>query len=243
MAAQRVYQLRGVTKVWAAAGTAFRLEIPQLSVAAGEKIAVIGVSGCGKSTLLDLLGLALSPSSAGQFNFAPVDGAICAIDAMWAKRQSDGLSDLRKRHIGYVIQTGGLLPFLSVRDNIALSRRMLDLPDDGTVEALAERAGIAQHLGKRPSALSIGERQRVAVIRALAHSPSVIIADEPTAALDPLTATQIMTLLFDLAADVGSTLILASHDWARIDARALRRLHHELGPAAEAGATLSIFGD
>lgn len=241
MASAPVYQLDNVVKVWSSSGSVFKLVIPELRIEAGERLAVTGVSGCGKSTLLDLLGLALSPTSAERFRFAPRNGAATEIASLWSHRQSDRLGNLRKRHVGYVIQTGALLSFLTVRDNIALSRRALNLPDDGSVGDLARRVGIAAHLDKLPSALSVGERQRVAIARALAHRPSVIIADEPTAALDPLTATKIMSLFLELAAESGLTVIVASHDWERMESLGLHRLRHELGRGEKAGMTVSTF--
>jgi putative ABC transport system ATP-binding protein len=133
---------------------------------------------------------------------------------------------MRKRHIGYVMQTGGLLPYLSVHDNINLTRSVLDLQRDGTVEHLAEMLGIADQLKKWPDALSTGERQRVAIARALAHRPAIVIADEPTASLDPYAAQNVMSLFLGLADEFNSTVILASHAWYHIKSLGLRRLAH-----------------
>jgi putative ABC transport system ATP-binding protein len=133
---------------------------------------------------------------------------------------------MRKRHIGYVMQTGGLLPYLSVHDNINLSRSVLGLRRDGTVEHLAEMLGIANQLKKRPDSLSTGERQRVAIGRALAHRPAIVVADEPTASLDPYAAQNVMSLFLGLADEFDSTVILASHAWHHIKELGLRRLAH-----------------
>ena len=139
----------------------------------------------------------------------------------------NALGELRKRYIGYVMQTGGLLPYLTVYDNINLCRTVLGMDRDGTVEHLAEELGIAPHLGKRPDALSTGERQRVAIGRALAHRPSIVIADEPTASLDPYAAEKIMQLFIQLANEFDTTVIIASHAWRHVRELGLRRLDHK----------------
>ncbi|MGH8562759.1 MAG: ATP-binding cassette domain-containing protein [Gammaproteobacteria bacterium] len=97
-----------------------------------------------------------------------------------------------------MLQTGGFLPYLTVGENIGLSRRLLGLPADGTVEHLARILGVERHLSKLPAFLSAGERQHVAVARALAHRPSIVIADEPTVSLDPITARRVLAAVMDL---------------------------------------------
>lgn len=135
----------------------------------------------------------------------------CDIASAWDSALLDTLSDLRSRYIGYVLQNGGLLSYLSVRENIELSRRLLMLPLADQAEQWAEKLGISQQLDKLPATLSVGQRQRVAIARALAHEPRVIIADEPTAAIDPMNAERIMQLLTDLVDELGVTLIVATH--------------------------------
>lgn len=222
-----IYLLRDVVKNREAKGIAFRLRIPHLHINRGEKIAVIGESGSGKSTLLDMLAFILQPSTAGAFRFRPdEDKDPVDVDACWQADNLNILGDLRKHHIGYVMQTGGLLPYLSVFDNINLSRSVLGLGRDGTIEHLAEMLGIANQLKKQPDALSTGERQRVAIGRALAHRPAIVIADEPTASLDPYAAESVMALFLALAEDFNSTVILATHAWRHIKELGLRRLSH-----------------
>ena len=222
-----IYLLHDVVKNREAKGVAFRLRVPSLRIDRGEKIALIGESGSGKSTLLDMLTFILQPSVAGAFRFRPEeDRDPLDVDACWQKDKLNMLGDMRKRHIGYVMQTGGLLPYLSVRENMNLSRSVLGLRRDGTVEHLAEVLGIANQLGKLPDALSTGERQRVAIGRALAHRPAIVIADEPTASLDPYASETVMSMFLALAEEFNSTVILASHAWRHIKALGLRRLAH-----------------
>lgn len=222
-----IYHLRDVVKTREAEDASFCLTIPSLQIAMGEKIALIGESGCGKSTLLDMLAFILQPSEIGAFRFRPErDRESLDIQAYWKKGKANELGDLRKRHIGYVMQTGGLLPYLTVRENMNLCRSVLGLRPDGTVEHLAEELGIASHLNKLPDALSTGERQRVAIGRAIAHQPSIVIADEPTASLDPYAAEKVMSMFLALAEEFNITVILASHAWEHIKQLGLRRLTH-----------------
>ncbi|MCB2100621.1 MAG: ABC transporter ATP-binding protein [Rhodobacterales bacterium] len=235
-----VYQVAELSKARVQAGSGFALSVPELTIRPGERVALVGDSGCGKSTLLDMLGLASSPDGAGRFTFCP-RGAPSDIPSLWRDGRSNDLGDLRKHHIGYVLQTGGLIPYLTVRQNIDLTRRLLDLPDDGTADALAERLGLAGHGAKLPAALSVGERQRVAIGRALAHRPPVILADEPTASLDPETAKTVMALFLDLVEAEGATLIVATHDRAQVGRLGLRALGHDLARDPAAGLTRARF--
>lgn len=213
-----------------------------LRVARGARIALTGESGSGKSTLLELLAMILKPDQAEDFSFQPqASGSAWQILPLWTQRNADQLAALRSQYLGYVLQNGGLLPYLSVLENIELPRQLLGLPDDDTAVMLAERLGIGEQLNKRPSELSVGQRQRAGIARALAHQPPVVIADEPTAAIDPLNAQRIMTLLGELATEMGVTLIVATHAHDLVkgaDFRILRHETHATGPHAMT-ATLS----
>jgi putative ABC transport system ATP-binding protein len=247
-----IYHLRDVIKTRESEGVAFRLNVPSLQIAQGEKIALIGESGCGKSTLLDMLSFILQPSSVGSFRFRPQNSGVDsnkkkpksddAIDIKhyWDKNKQNTLGDLRRRHIGYVMQTGGLLPYLSVRDNINLSRSVLGMDDDGTAERLAKELGIHHHLNKLPEDLSTGERQRVAIGRALAHSPSIVIADEPTASVDPFAAEKIMSIFLELVEEMHITVIVASHAWQHIKRLELRRLSHHTQRSEDGAVTETV---
>ena len=142
----------------------------------------------------------------------------------WQRKQLNRLAHTRMLHIGYVLQTGGLFPFLSVRENIGISRRGLGLPVEEAVESIAQRLHIERHLNKLPGQLSVGERQRVAIARGMAHQPSVVIADEPTASLDPINAEEIIGLFNKLTDEYGVTLIMATHDWGKLGERGFRRV-------------------
>ena len=222
-----VFRLEGISKGWAGE-QGFVLTVPALSVRQGEKVALVGYSGCGKSTLLDLLAMILRPDEAAEFIFASGSEDRLNVAEAWQNNDLDVLARSRMRHMGYVLQTGCLFPFLTVRANIGLSRQGLGLPLQESVDLVAERLGIARHLEKLPAQLSVGERQRVAIARAMAHEPSVVIADEPTASLDPITAEEIMKIFSELVGEYGVTLFLATHDWDRVDEGDFRRLEFDL---------------
>ena len=236
-----VYHLRDVIRDRASEGVTFRLRVPALQITQGEKIALIGESGCGKSTLLDMLAFIAQPTQIAAFRFRPDrEGDAIDVAQMWKKKQMNKLGDLRKRHIGYVMQTGGLLPYLTVRDNMSLSRNVLGLRGDDTVEVLARELGIARHLDKLPETLSVGERQRVAIGRALAHEPSIVIADEPTASVDPFAAEKIMSLFIGLAEERDITVVVASHAWRHIKRLGLRRLAHHTHRSTDGRTTETV---
>lgn len=197
----------------------FLMSVPRFAVAAGEAVAITGASGSGKSTVLDALGLVLRPDAAAAFRCCGADAA-----ALWRAGDLDGLAAARAAGIGYILQTGGLLPFLTVRDNIGLSPSLLGQRDWAKHAAtLVEALGLGPHLEKFPAQLSIGERQRAAIARALAHRPALLLADEPTASLDPVNAAKVLDLLLGLVRSLGTALVLVSHDWSKVASLGLRR--------------------
>ena len=203
--------LRNLRVVREKGGSRFELRVPALDVRAGECLAVLGGSGCGKSTLLDVLALALQPEEADLFRlYAGQDGEQDILTLSVA-----GLSRLRGRHLGYVLQSGGLLSFLSVRDNIALPGRLQGV-DAATLHRriawLANQLDITGQLDKKPQYLSGGQRQRVAIARALVHAPLMVLADEPTAAVDQHNAGAICKVFKSIVCAGGAALVLVSHD-------------------------------
>jgi ABC-type lipoprotein export system ATPase subunit len=211
--------LRGLVRTLRGAGSVFELRVPELELQRGEVLVVAGPSGSGKSTLLDLLALALRPDEAVRFRLDSAN-----VVALWEKGDLDGLAHVRAQSCGYVLQTGGLLPFLTVRENIALPQRIAGREDAMFVATLAERLEIADQLGKRPAQLSMGQRQRAAIARALAHRPRVVLADEPTAAIHPSLAEEIVELLVAAAREAGAALVMATHDRGLVERFALPRL-------------------
>jgi putative ABC transport system ATP-binding protein len=183
----------------------FSLEIPRFDVSAGETVALSGHSGCGKSTFLRLLTGLLRPDAgdvrlAGQ-NLTALDGG--------TRRQ------FRLGSIGLVFQDFALLDYLTVSENIMLPMRLgsLGVPDaEKTAHDLATRLDVRRYWDKLTGTLSQGERQRVAIIRALAHRPAFVFADEPTASLDAARGTEVMRLLADYARANAAPLVVVTHD-------------------------------
>lgn len=191
------------------------LEIGNFSLQPGERLAVVGPSGCGKSTFLDLLAMILAPLGVGQ----KTDGQFVYqwpnlhldVLAAWRAGNQAPMLGFRARHIGYVLQSNGLLPYLTVLENAMLGLRLLGRHDERPVLELLDRLQIRHLRDRRPGEISIGQRQRVAVARTLAHRPALVLADEPTAALDPATARETLELLCGAGAP-GQALIVVSHD-------------------------------
>lgn len=209
-----IFQLRDVRykRLSPRGETTFEVIAEPLFLERGKVYGVVANSGTGKTTLLNLLAFTLQPTSLGVFCFQTSDGDIYSISDIWSEKRYEALADLRKHYIGVVLQTGGLLPFVSVRRNIDLPRKLLGTPCNGCTEKVARSLGIYSVLEKLPAQLSVGERQRVAVARAIAHRPVLVLADEPTSALDPENASKVMALLFEHVQAIGATLILATHD-------------------------------
>jgi putative ABC transport system ATP-binding protein len=206
-----------------ARGGGFAVEAT-LALAAGEAVALTGPSGSGKSTLLLLMGAALPPDR-GAVTLAGAD-----VVALWRRADRAALARLRAARIGFVPQTGGLIPFLDVAGNVLLPQRLACRADECFARALAEELGIAALWGRMPAELSVGERQRVAIARALAHRPNLVLADEPTASVHPSMADTVLALLLREARGAGAALVLATHDVARARAAGLAEIACEFAP-------------
>ena len=193
-------------------GDGFHLRIDGVRLEAGARVAIVGPSGSGKSTCLDLIAMVLRPARLERMTIAPDGGATVDVGRLWRNDDRRRIRSLRARHFGYVLQTGGLVPFLSLKENAMLSRRLLGLPGEGPVGTLFETLGIRHLRWRKPRRVSIGERQRAAVVRALAHEPAIVLADEPTASLDRANAEEVMALLTRTVSDQGAALVMVTHD-------------------------------
>ncbi|WP_049650924.1 ABC transporter ATP-binding protein [Kitasatospora sp. MY 5-36] len=197
-----VVELNQVTKEYP--GGVVALQGVDLRIGSGELLAIVGPSGSGKSTLLHIVGT-LDRPSAGSVTLAGHDVA-----ALSDRR----LSALRARHIGFVFQSFHLVAGVSARDNVAEGLLYSGLPraQRRRRAALAlERVGLADRMHHRPHELSGGQRQRVAIARAVVGEPDLLLADEPTGALDSASSEAVMELLHDLNAD-GATIAVITHD-------------------------------
>ena len=186
-------------------GDSFRLHVPSLELDPGKALALAGPSGAGKSTLLRLLtGLLVPTSGQVRLGSSPID-----------QLSREQCRAFRLQHVGLVFQDFALLDYLSVTENILLPHQFKGSAGALTrqkAEALAERLQIHRYLDKRVSQLSQGERQRVAVARALVHEPRFIFADEPTASLDPSRGRIVVDLLLEDARQRGACLVMVTHD-------------------------------
>ena len=201
--------------------SAYHVHLPTLRLQPGEVVAVVGSSGCGKSTLLEGLGLLLAPAHIGQYMLAGKTN----VAAMLGQGDESGLSALRAGALGFVLQSGGLLPYLNARENIVLPRRLLGLPvADDTLDYVNTALGLDALLDTKPARLSIGERQRVAVARAMSHGPQLLLADEPTSALDPDNARRLFGLFLELAKRRSMATVVVSHDLGLVREFGLRCL-------------------
>jgi putative ABC transport system ATP-binding protein len=201
----------------------FRIDVPKLEVFPGDVVAVIGPSGCGKSTLLETIGLLLEARHAKQFLIDDID--INASMSLSPQKRETLWARIRQHGLGFVPQTGGLLPFLNVWDNICLPAKLSGASTvDPVVHSLVGRLNLESLLRRMPRELSIGERQRVSFVRALARRPTLLLADEPTAALDPSLAQELFTLIVEIATKEQIATLIVTHEWDLVDRFSLPRL-------------------
>ncbi|MBP7506704.1 MAG: ABC transporter ATP-binding protein [Prolixibacteraceae bacterium] len=175
-----------------------------LEVNKGDTIAIVGPSGSGKTTLLNIIG-SLDTADSGEIKLGETD---------YSKITANDLSTLRNRKIGMVFQFHHLLPQCNVWENVLLPTLPLNIKDgsiEARAEALLKQTGIWEQRFQKPSSLSGGECQRTAVVRALINNPELILADEPTGALDHSNAVKLIDTIIDLNRIYGTTLILVTH--------------------------------
>jgi putative ABC transport system ATP-binding protein len=222
-------RLEHVTKTYQAGvqGPPPALADLSMDVAAGEVAAVMGPSGSGKSTLLNLI--------AGLDR--PTEGTVTVAGRRIDNLSESGLARFRARHVGIIFQFFNLLDDLTVEDNVLLPAQLAGASRRAArarAGELLERMGIERHRDDYPARLSGGQRQRVAIARALVNAPELLLADEPTGALDTATGMAIGRLLQQLNAD-GQTLVLVTHDAALADRYAARTIRLLDGRLATAG--------
>ena len=200
-----VAQLDAVDKVYGTGDTAVHaLDKLDLTVNRGDYLAVMGASGSGKSTAMNILGCLDRPSSGSYLlNGTPVEGL-----------SDDQLADLRNRDLGFVFQQFHLLPQLSALENVMLPMVYAGVPAAARREraqAALERVGLGQRLYNKPNQLSGGQQQRVAIARAIINQPALLLADEPTGALDSQTTAEVLDI-FDALHQGGMTVVMVTHE-------------------------------
>jgi ABC-type lipoprotein export system ATPase subunit len=182
------------------------IDIDRFELDDGEQVALVGTSGSGKTTLLHLIAGILSPDS-GKIFFGDGDGVDIA-----ALSEADR-DVFRGRNIGYIFQTHHLLPGFTALENVLLGMSFTGRSHDPAwAKHLLEEVGLSDRLNYKPAKLSVGQQQRVAIARALANRPKLVLADEPTGALDSTNAQQALELIRKLCSEVGASLLLVSHD-------------------------------
>jgi putative ABC transport system ATP-binding protein len=175
-----------------------------LTVPRGEFLSIIGPSGSGKSTLFHIIG-GLTPPTGGQIEVGGQD---------LSQMTDAGRTNLRKRTVAFVFQKFNLLPNLTARDNIAVARYISGYEDkpDAQFDEILRLLGIAQRLDHKPSALSGGEQQRIAIARAVVNKPAILLADEPTGNLDTENSKAVLEVLRDLNQRLGQTILMITHN-------------------------------
>jgi putative ABC transport system ATP-binding protein len=178
------------------------VDVPGFTLNAGEQVALRGESGSGKTTFLNLIAGILGPD----------EGSIRIGESDMAALGEHGRDRLRARTVGYIFQTFNLLQGYSCLENVLLGMTFGGQADKGHALALLGRVGLSERVGHRPRQLSSGQQQRVAVARALAKRPALVLADEPTGNLDHRNAREALKLIRETCAENGAALLLVSHD-------------------------------
>jgi putative ABC transport system ATP-binding protein len=199
-----VISIKNVSKTYQMGNNEFKaLEDINLTINKGEYVAIVGPSGAGKSTLMNIIGCLDVPTS-GEY----------ILDGVNTRCSDSKLAKIRNEKIGFIFQSYNLLPKLSVLENVELPLLYLgtssSLVRKKAMEAL-EKVGLETHLKHKPTELSGGQKQRVAIARALVTKPQIILADEPTGALDSKTGKEVLQMLTDLNNE-GNTIIMITHD-------------------------------
>ena len=215
---EAIIEFRNIYKIYAMGDNEVRaIDGVSFKIDEGEFVAIVGQSGSGKSTCMNIIG-ALD---------VPTEGNCLIAGQDVSEYTDDGLAELRNRTLGFIFQQYNLIPKLSVYENVELPLIYSDLPQeerDGRVRESLAKVGLADRIEHMPAQLSGGQQQRVSIARALVTHPSIILADEPTGALDSKTGREVLGFLKELNSE-GKTIILVTHD---------------LGIAAEAKRVLTL---
>ncbi len=229
---QAAISVSDVTKVYGAGAASIRvLDQVDFSARAGEVVFLMGPSGSGKTTLLSIMGCILRATS----------GSVKIRGQEVAQLPERELPRVRLAHIGFIFQGFNLFPALNVRENVALAldlKRIRGRQADQQAMELLERVGLAHKAKELPANLSGGQKQRVAIARALAGDPEIVLADEPTAALDGASGRAVLELLRELAHERGRAVVIVTHD-SRALTYADRIVHIEDGKI-EPAASLAV---
>ena len=194
---------QNLEKTYGRAGGPTQRVLRQLSfsIEEGEWVVIMGDSGSGKSTLLNIIA-GIDPFDKGTLTLENRD---------WGRLSDDDKTLARRRDMGFIFQNYNLFPFLSVFENVALPARLNGLHDRNAILSLLSEVGLSEKHHKFPSELSGGEQQRVAVARALVHRPRILLADEPTGALDHLTGRKVLDLIAFLHKEFRPTIVMSTH--------------------------------
>lgn len=232
MTATSVCRIRDVAVEVGRPPELFRLEVPAFDLRRGDCVALVSPSGSGKSLFLELVALLRRPVSARSFLLARGDGGSLDAGEAWETDDAAALSGHRRLDIGFLLQTGGLLKALTVDENAALPARIAGR-STRFAYSLVSRLDLGRVRRSRPPALSGGQRQRAALARAMSVKPTLLLADEPTAALDPRNADAALDLLASAVRDdIAGGAVIATHDGGRAQSRGFRALSITVEPTA-----------
>ncbi|ERK29027.1 ABC transporter ATP-binding protein [Clostridium intestinale] len=199
-----VINMNNINKIYSMGSSEFKaLDNINLSINKGEYVAIVGPSGAGKSTLMNIIGCLDTPS-----------GGEYILDGLNTKCSDSKLAEIRNKKIGFIFQNYNLLPKLNVLENVELPLLYLGMSNSEIKEralSALKKVGLETHLKHKPNELSGGQKQRVAIARALVTEPQIILADEPTGALDSKTGREVLNMLEDLNKE-GNTIIIITHD-------------------------------
>jgi putative ABC transport system ATP-binding protein len=204
ISSNNIIKMTNIEKVYKMGSSSLKaLDNIDLNIYRGEYVAIVGPSGAGKSTLMNIIGCLDKPTR-GQY----------ILDGLDTNCSDNKLSEIRNKKIGFIFQNYNLLPKSNVLENVELPLFYLGCPDSKTREkatAAIDRVGLGSHIKHKPSELSGGQMQRVAIARALVTDPQIILADEPTGALDSKTGKEVLRMLTDLNNE-GNTIVMITHD-------------------------------